>query len=233
MSFVFSGGFSMDSEMVLKVVARLIVLLVAIPIHETAHAYVSYRLGDPTAKMMGRLTLNPLKHIDLVGMLCMLTVGIGWAKPVPINPNYYRNRKGGMALSALAGPVSNFLLGYISYIISKVFLWIYVFGNSGDAINVLYTLFYLIAIIDVRLCVFNLLPIPPFDGSKIFGSLLPEKIYFGIMKYEQYIFIGVFILLYAGVLDTPLNFLNTAAVNCYDVLSRFVDAIMTRIYVPR
>ena len=223
----------MDVDMILKVTARLIVLLVAIPLHETAHAYVSYRLGDPTAKSLGRLTLNPLKHIDIMGTLCMLTVGIGWAKPVPINPNYYRSRKWGTALSALAGPVSNFLLGLISFIFAKVFMWIYMFGNTSRVFYILYMLFYLMAIINANLFVFNLLPVPPFDGAKIFGSVLPEKIYFGIMRYEQYIFIGVFILLYIGLLDTPLSVLNSAVLNGYDFLTSFVDLIMRTVYTLR
>ena len=223
----------MDVDMILKVTARLIVLLVAIPLHETAHAYVSYRLGDPTAKSLGRLTLNPLKHIDIMGTLCMLTVGIGWAKPVPINPNYYRSRKWGTALSALAGPVSNFLLGLIAFIFAKVFMWIYMFGNTSRVFYILYMLFYLMAIINANLFVFNLLPVPPFDGAKIFGSVLPEKIYFGIMRYEQYIFIGVFILLYTGLLDTPLSVLNSAVLNGYDFLTSFVDLIMRTVYTLR
>ena len=223
----------MDVDMILKVTARLIVLLVAIPLHETAHAYVSYRLGDPTAKSLGRLTLNPLKHIDIMGTLCMLTVGIGWAKPVPINPNYYRSRKWGTALSALAGPVSNFLLGLIAFIFAKLFMWIYMFGNTSRVFYILYMLFYLMAIINANLFVFNLLPVPPFDGAKIFGSVLPEKIYFGIMRYEQYIFIGVFILLYIGLLDTPLSVLNSAVLNGYDFLTSFVDLIMRTVYTLR
>ncbi len=219
----------MDVQLVLTVISRLIVLFLAIPIHETAHAYISYRLGDPTAKAMGRLTLNPLKHIDPVGALCMLTTGIGWAKPVPVDPRYYRDRKGGMALSALAGPVSNLLLAFVSLILSKVFLWINLaLSPSGQGVVFwLYYIFYLVSIINISLGIFNLLPVPPFDGSKIFGAVLPERVYFGIMRYERYIFIGIFALLMLGVLDAPLAAANSFVFSLLDVLTRFVDKAMS------
>ncbi len=219
----------MDVQLVLTVISRLIVLFLAIPIHETAHAYISYRLGDPTAKAMGRLTLNPLKHIDPVGALCMLTTGIGWAKPVPVDPRYYRDRKGGMALSALAGPVSNLLLAFVSLIFSKIFLWINLaLSPSGQGVVFwLYYIFYLVSIINISLGIFNLLPVPPFDGSKIFGAVLPERVYFGIMRYERYIFIGIFALLMLGVLDAPLAAANSFVFSLLDVLTRFVDKAMS------
>lgn len=219
----------MDVQLVLTVISRLIVLFLAIPIHETAHAYISYRLGDPTAKAMGRLTLNPLKHIDPVGALCMLTTGIGWAKPVPVDPRYYRDRKGGMALSALAGPVSNLLLAFVSLILSKIFLWINLaLSPSGQGVVFwLYYIFYLVSIINISLGIFNLLPVPPFDGSKIFGAVLPERVYFGIMRYERYIFIGIFALLMLGVLDAPLAAANSFVFGLLDVLTRFVDKAMS------
>ncbi len=218
----------MNTQLIFTVISRLIVLLVAIPIHETAHAFVSYKLGDPTAKAMGRLTLNPIKHIDPVGAVCMLTTGIGWAKPVPVDPRYYRDRKGGMALSALAGPVSNLLLAFVSMIFAKVFLWINLTSPSaGHGVTFwLYYIFYLVTIIDISLGIFNLLPVPPFDGAKIFGAVLPERVYFGIMRYERYIFLGIFALLAFGVLDGPLAAANEFVAGLLDSLTGFVDSVM-------
>ena len=220
--------------------SRAIVLLVALPIHETAHAYISYKLGDPTAKVMGRLSLNPLRHIDPMGALCMLATGIGWAKPVPIDPRYYRNRKGGMALSALAGPVSNLLLAYLSVIAYKISFYLLVaqaFDVSSFVISPsgivywLYQIFYMTALINISLCVFNFLPVPPLDGSRILGVVLPERIYFGLMRYERYVALALFALLWLGVLDRPLGLANDLLFRLLDVLSGFVDALMKTLVV--
>ncbi len=219
----------MNTELIVTIVSRLIVLLIALPIHETAHAYISYKLGDPTAKMLGRLSLNPINHIDPMGAVSMMLVGIGWAKPVPIDPRYYKNRKGGMALSALAGPMSNLILAYFSMIITKVFLWLSVLNPTSDIIYWAYYLFYMMTIINISLCIFNLIPIPPFDGSRIFGVVLPEKWYFGIMKYERYILVAIFALLWSGLLDTPLSVASTFIFNLLDNLSGFADTIMSKI----
>lgn len=190
-------------------VARVLAFCTAIPFHEAAHAWVSDKLGDPTARNMGRLTLNPIKHLDLWGLLAMLTIGIGWAKPVSINPNYYKDRKKGMALSALAGPVSNLLLGYVNYIIYKTILFagVSAWGQYGLPlwIEVVTTIFSYLALINVNLAVFNLIPIPPFDGSRVLGLILPEKQYFAIQKYEKYVMGALILLMFLIPRVTPYN----------------------------
>lgn len=184
---------------------RALVMLVAIPVHEAAHALVSAKLGDPTAKNAGRLTLNPLAHFDLLGAVCMIFTGIGWAKPVGVNPGRFKNPKAGMAISAAAGPVSNILLAFIAVLFYK--LAFYCTPQTAVWEFVLTFLSYM-ASINITLAVFNLLPVPPFDGSRLATAFLPQRLYFKIMQYERYIFMVVFLLLMLGFLDTPLRVLN-------------------------
>ncbi len=187
--------------------SSLAVIFITLPIHEWAHGFVSTKLGDPTPRYQGRLTLNPMAHFDLMGALGILLLGIGWAKPVQVNARYYKNPKWGMALVALAGPLSNVVLAFIMLLINNILI---VTGLVGNAIILqLYYFLLYIATISISLAVFNLIPIPPFDGSRILFVFLPQRIYFQIMRYERYIFIGIFILVYSGLLDRPLSFLNT------------------------
>lgn len=211
-------------NMFFLIIVRLIVVFTAMPIHEYAHGYVAYKLGDPTAKFQGRLTLNPIKHLDIVGSIAILLFGIGWAKPVEINPRNFKNPKLGMALSALAGPVSNIVLALISLIIYKLLFLLPAFGLGSD--NLLYSLtqmFSIIVSVNISLAIFNLLPIPPLDGSRIATYFLPERLYFKIMQYEQMIFIGLILLMSTPILNGPLNFLNRMVFNLLDMLTRFVD----------
>jgi Zn-dependent protease len=160
-------------------------MLISLPMHEFAHAFAANKLGDDTAKRMGRLTLNPIKHLDPMGAILMIFTGFGWAKPVPINPNNFRNRKTGFALSALAGPVSNLALAYVSIVILRL-LRLSPSGGAG-------LFFFYLAVLNIGLGVFNLIPVPPLDGSRIFSLILPEKQYFKLMKYEGICFLLLFI----------------------------------------
>ena len=183
----------------LSALAALIVLTV----HEFCHGYAAYKMGDNTAKSLGRLTFNPLSHLDLVGTLCMIFFHFGWAKPVPVNPRNFKDPKKGFAITALAGPLSNLILGFLS---AGLYLLLYA-SLSGVkfeseflfnlASNVLLFV-YLFFTINIGLGIFNLLPIPPFDGSRILHVVLPPKIYFGIMRYEQKIYFGVLAWLLLG-----------------------------------
>ncbi len=204
-------------------IVRAIVFIITIPVHEAAHAWVADRLGDPTARYRGRLTLNPAAHFDLMGCISMLLFGIGWAKPVPINPMNFNDRKKGMAISAAAGPVSNMLLATASLILTKIILYTGYFTGFGSVISTLYTVFATMCSINISLAIFNLMPFPPFDGSRIFNFFLSDKFYFKIMEYEQYIFIGLFVLLYIGVFDVPLAFLNGILYTVIDKATFFVD----------
>ena len=211
-------------------IVRAIVLCTAIPVHEAAHAFVADRLGDPTARYRGRLTLNPVAHFDTMGAVAMLLFGIGWARPVPINPMNFDDRKKGMALSAAAGPVSNILLATLSLMVAKIIIYsayMFGFGNIG---YVLYTVFITMCSINISLAIFNLLPFPPFDGSRIFNYFLSDRLYFKIMEYERYIFIGLFVLLFTGVLDGPLSFFNGILYTIIDKATFFVDLFFKIIF---
>lgn len=200
-----SNGFDL-TELLIRILVVIPTVLIALTFHEVAHGYMSYKLGDPTAYNMGRLTLNPLKHLDPIGALCMLLVGVGWAKPVPVNARYYKNPKRGMALTALAGPAMNLILAFAGVILYAL---IWRFGGLMDALlrYVLYTLFYYFAYMNIYLAVFNLIPIPPFDGSRIAFIFLPTHLYFKIMRYERIIQMVMMILLVTGILTLPLGFI--------------------------
>lgn len=201
---------------------RGIGMLLAIPLHESAHAWASAKLGDPTAKNMGRLTLNPLAHFDLMGALCMIVAGVGWAKPVPVYPTRYKNPKVGMALSAAAGPLSNFLAAYLFVVLDKL---VYYFAPQTMLWGVVELFLQVLVSLNLSLAIFNLLPVPPFDGSRIATLFLPSKWYFRVMQYERYLFIAMFVLLVMGVFDAPLAWMNQIALNFLNLATGYVDQI--------
>lgn len=206
----------------LQFVIRAVVVLIVIPFHEAAHALASDLLGDPTAKYAGRLSLNPLHHFDLLGTLCMILGGIGWAKPVGINPARFRNPKVGMALSAAAGPAANLLLAWGSTVLYKLVYY----SLTGSAANVLLLFLWYMISMNISLAVFNLLPVPPFDGSRIALLFLPQKAYFKAMRYEQFIMFGVFALVLLGVLDAPLSIAVNAVWRGMLQLTGFVELLL-------
>lgn len=210
-----------------RTVVRLIVLLTALPFHEFAHAWTANKLGDPTAKYQGRLTLNPLKHLDPMGAVLMLVAGFGWAKPVPVNPNYFKNRKAGMAITAMAGPLSNLLLAFVCTIVYKALYYtgFVSAGHLGEMLSSLASAFLLMVSLNVGLGVFNLIPIPPLDGSRILNLVLPERTYFQIMRYERIIMLALFAAIFIGLLDGPLSFVQGHVFRLLDFLTGFVDVI--------
>lgn len=188
--------------------------LLCITVHETCHGLAAYWMGDDTAKRMGRLTLNPLKHVDLVGLIMMALVHFGWAKPVPINMRRFRNPKAGMALTALAGPVSNVLLALVALLLRSVVILVAMgTAHYGTLISYLILFFEYMAVLSAGLAVFNLFPIPPLDGSKILLAVLPGPYYAKWMRYERYGMILLVILLLLNVLDTPLLFLRSQLID--------------------
>lgn len=217
--------FSMGREAVMVYIVGMVVLFASLSIHEFAHAWTANRLGDSTARDLGRLTLNPLAHMDPMGTLfILLGAPVGWAKPVPINPNRFDTRhtmKKGIALVSVAGAISNIMLSFISYFLHSLTIVIaYRSGilqaasGSSPAINfveILLLIFRLFYVRNIYLAIFNLLPIPPLDGFKFFGSLLPNKIYFKIMQYERYIgMVFLFLLIFGrGGLFSFLSWLAT------------------------
>lgn len=197
----------------ISVLLSLPIVFLALSVHETAHGYVAYKLGDPTARNLGRLTLNPIKHIDPIGFICMLLCGYGWAKPVPVNTRYFKKPKRDMALTGLAGPVSNILLAILFILMLRVETLVLEFfpPETDFQLNVYVLLYQFLSIgfdLNITLAVFNLIPCPPFDGSRIFLVFLPTNLYFKIMKYEQYIYIALMIALVFGLLDGPINFVS-------------------------
>ncbi len=183
------------------ILSTLVVIFLTLPIHEFAHGFAATKLGDPTPRYQGRLTINPFAHIDYMGALCILLFGFGWAKPVGVNAYNFKKPKRDMAITAFAGPLSNILVALISLIMVNLVFVI------TDSLRFIYVsdFFLYIAQINVSLAVFNLIPIPPLDGSRILFAVLPDKYYFKIMKYERYIYYALILLIFIGALDVPLN----------------------------
>lgn len=188
----------MSSFSLTEIITILPGILLAITCHEFAHGYVAYLFGDPTAKYYGRLTLNPLKHIDPLGFIMLFFAGFGWAKPVPVNPNYFKDRKWGSFLVSIAGIVTNLILALLLTLLLGVYLRVTTTGVLVEAI------FYAISI-NVGLAIFNLLPIPPLDGSKIILSFLSERAEHFYYHYERYAQLLLFVLVYFDVTDIFLN----------------------------
>ena len=195
-------------------IIRALVALVAIPFHEAGHALAAWLLGDATAKREGRLSLNPFAHFDLLGTLCMVFAGVGWAKPVSTNPRNFKNPKWGMALTALAGPVSNVLL-------ALVFLFLYgLLYRALYSVQFLLDMIWLTAYISLALAIFNIIPVSPLDGSKVLFALLPDAAYAKLMRYERYGMILLLVLVASGVLGKPLTTVTEAV---FDKLFVFAE----------
>ncbi len=195
-----------DSDMldlIINLFSRLFVVFCTMPIHEYAHALIATKLGDQTPRLSGRLTLNPMAHISPLGAVMIFLCGFGYAKPVSVNPRNFKDAKKGMALTAIAGPISNLIMGFIFIFIAALF------SNLINTESVLsFAIFYFLFFagsINVNLAVFNLLPIPPLDGSRILQLLIPAKYYYKFLQYERYIVIVVFVLIATGVLSRPLS----------------------------
>ncbi len=186
----------------------LLMIFLILPVHEFAHAGMAYLLGDKSIRYRGRLSLNPLKHIDIMGSLCMLLLGFGWAKPVPINPGYFKKPKLYMGLTALAGPVSNILCGMVG---GAILLFLVYFTPdlfmTGVGNFIFYFLYYYVSI-NASLAVFNLLPIPPLDGSKVMFIFLPDKAVEFCYRYQSMFFILIYVLILSGSLSGLLGTLT-------------------------
>ena len=185
-----------------------IAVILAIVLHEMAHGYASHWLGDPTPKGSGRLSPNPLNHLDPIGTLCLFFFGFGWAKPVGINSRYYKNEKEGTCIVALAGPATNFIIACLSAFLLNFF-------NAG----LIGQFLYILLSINIGLGCFNLIPLPPLDGSKILATVLPDNLYWKFMSIERYSMIILMLVLYTGVLSPVLNIFYSVA---YRLVSLFI-----------
>ena len=199
--FDWSGFFEM--------LLRILSVLICLTVHETCHGLMAYLLGDPTAKRMKRLSFNPLHHIDWLGLVSMMLCGFGWAKPVPVDMRYFKHPRFGMAVTALAGPVSNFLLA-LAMIFGSSVLWnlmiaeLLVFNSFWFG---LFEFFLNTAVLSIGLGLFNLIPVPPLDGSKVLFSVLPERAYYWLMRFERY---GMILLMVIISLDLGGDYLSSA-----------------------
>ena len=195
----------LDWSYLTDILVSVLPALICITFHETCHGLVAYKLGDPTAKRAGRLSLNPLKHIDWMGLAMMVVFHFGWAKPVPVNMLNFKNPKRGMAITALAGPVSNLLLAIVALALYGPLYICSALGYGGAVVSFLAQTVGTTAYLSLALAVFNLIPVPPLDGSKVLFSALSDRAYWKLMHYERYGMIVMILLVATGVLGTPLS----------------------------
>ena len=204
---------------IVEFLLNIVAVMLSLTFHELSHGFVAWKLGDPTAKNAGRLTLNPLKHLDPLGAICMLLFRFGWAKPVPVSVMYFKNPRRDMAYVAAAGPVANILFGLVS-----LFLYYLAALYLPEIVVVDYLLSFLatLTVLNVGFAVFNLLPLPPLDGSRIAGLFLPQNWYWTLLRYERYIQIAVLILLYTGMLTTPLGIVRNLILSGMEGFVRWI-----------
>lgn len=200
------GSFDLESTLL-----RVLAVLIAMSVHEMAHSLVSWWMGDKTAAVRGRLSLNPLAHIDWTGFLCLLVFGFGWAKPVPINPGNYKDEKAGIIWTSFAGPASNFILSFVLLFIYVLLFWLSNWAGWIVSSTIGWFVIQLL-IVTARLSlgfgIFNLIPIPPLDGSKIFWSFLPDDLYYKYINGNMWWMLVLFALLATGLLSQPLYWMQ-------------------------
>lgn len=218
----------MTTQNILEFGSRLIVLFMCIPIHEFAHAWAADKMGDDTPRYQGRLTLNPLTHLDIIGSIGIFFCGFGWGKPVQVNPLRFKKYRKGMAITAAAGPISNLICALVGMILYKIFFFTSVAGHS-DALSWVALILQYIVVINIGLAVFNLIPIYPLDGQKIIAYFAGPKFNAFMDSYQSYISIGFLGLLIFGVLDKPIMLLQNGAFWIMDKLTFWLDPILRAI----
>lgn len=202
--YLFQGDFL---QAIIYVFSAALTVFLVLPFHELAHAFVAKKLGDRGQEYAGRITFNPFAHVDWIGAGMIMLFGFGWAKPVSVNPFYFKNRKWGMALTALAGPVANLIAATAALVCMNFVVLIATKWWYGVVLEWIYLFFHFIATVNIGLAVFNFIPVPPLDGSKVLGAFLPDRIYYKLAQYEQYLSWLLILLIVTDVLDGPMNFL--------------------------
>lgn len=223
------------TNFLIQLLLILPVMLFSLSVHETMHGWVALKLGDPTARNLGRLTLDPRKHIDPIGLIVLVLFGFGWAKPVPINARYFKNPKWGFALVGLAGPLSNFVLGILNAAVYGILRVVYAraitAGTTGFRLDLLYwvaVFFLLAAELNFIYSVFNMIPVPPYDGSRILFAFLPPRAYFAVMRYERQIMFGVLIFLVLLIRFLPVSPFAWVAEKLTALVANPVSAAVSR-----
>ncbi len=219
-----------DFSYLLSILLSVIPSLLCITLHELSHGLVAYRLGDDTARQAGRLTLNPLRHLDLMGLVMMVVAHVGWAKPVPVNMMNFKNPKRGMALTSLAGPVSNVLITCVFFFLYGL-LYLPLSARGLAAGEYLLEMIRLTAVISMGYAVFNIIPIPPLDGSKVLFSLVSDRAYYQLMRYERYGMILLYALVFTNVLGAPLRTAISFLAGKLLIFARWGFALASRLYM--
>ena len=224
---------NLDSIDVLQIITKILIIFLVLPIHECAHAWAAHKMGDETAAYSGRLTLNPLAHIDILGALCLLITGFGWAKPVPINPLKFKKQRFGIAITAAAGPLSNLAVSFIAMIIYRIVLSLhggsgYFLSSAGDITGgfvILYILQFFI-LVNIGLAIFNLIPIPPLDGSKIISYFTSAKLDRWIYEHQLIVNAVFFAVIITGILSKPLNIIGGYVYDLFWFITNFIPKLM-------
>lgn len=222
-----------DESRIIEYGVRILIIFMILPLHECAHAWSAKKLGDHTAEYQGRLTLNPIAHIDPIGSLCLILTGFGWAKPVPINPLNFRKYRAGIALTAAAGPISNLIAAFIGMIAFRFVMAIPYGGETLiDFLNQTGPLYFAYLIlsyfisINIGLAIFNLIPIPPLDGSKVLSYFTSAEFDRKVQQYQMYIYVVFLVVMFTGVLNTPLNFISGIIYDLFVFLTDWIPLLV-------
>ena len=215
----------MDVAVFIKYFARILTVFLILPLHECAHAWVAKKMGDDTASLSGRITVNPLAHIDIVGCLLIVLTGFGWAKPVPINPSRMKDSRLGITLTALAGPVSNLLAAFVMMVVLQILYGLGVFELNENMSYLLLLLKFFVQV-NIGLAVFNLIPIPPLDGDKVLSYFTPWKYKMWMQQHQQIISIVFLIILVTGVLSTPLGWIDSKIYLLFYNITKWIPIVL-------